>query len=155
MTLLISACNSGTPSPSTPTFTAEPIITATAIPVLSSPVLVDAFAVLERFLADLGPRESATEEELAAANYMAERFGKLGYEIVIQPFAVKEISLGARGLTLDTPQPSEFVALPMANSGLGDVSGALTDVGLALPGDIPEGGLEATIAFARRGGITF
>ena len=88
LTLLISACNAGTPSPSTPTFTAEPIITATATPVLSSPVLVDAFAVLERFLADLGPRESATEEELAAANYMAERFGKLGYETVIQPFAV-------------------------------------------------------------------
>ncbi|MQF94426.1 MAG: M28 family peptidase, partial [SAR202 cluster bacterium] len=155
LTLLFSACNAGTPSLSTPAFTAEPIITATATPVLSSPVLVDAFAVLERFLVDLGPRKSATEGELAAEKYMAEHFGKLGHETAIQPFTVKEISLDGRGLTLDTPQPKEFVALPMANSGLRDVSGVLTDVGLALPGDIPEGGLEEMIAFARRGGIIF
>ena len=48
----------------------------------------------------------------------------------------------------------EFAAAALDESGLGDVSGILTPVGLAMPGDIPEVGLEGRIAFAKRGVIT-
>lgn len=116
---------------------------------------VDAFTVLEDLLADLGPRESATEQELGAAKYLESRFRELGYATEVQTFDVEDISLTGKGLTLDTPQPSEFTALPMGKSGLGDVSGVLTPVGLAMLDHIPESGLEGQIAVAKRGIITF
>ena len=59
------------------------------------------------------------------------------------------------GLLLNTSEPAEFRALPLDQSGLGDVTGILTPVGLAMPEDIPEAGLEGRIAFAQRGIITF
>jgi len=58
-------------------------------------------------------------------------------------------------LTLNTPQRREFVAVPMSQSGLGDVSGILTHVGLATLGEIPDGGLQGRIALAKRGIIRF
>jgi len=69
---------------------------------------------------------------------------------------VEDVVLAGKGLTLstqDSPDPREFAAMPLAGSGLGDVSGVLTPVGLALPGDIPDSGLEDSIALAKRGAI--
>ncbi len=115
----------------------------------------DAFAVLEDFLEELGPRESATEQELAAAHYLESRMRELGYATELQTFTVEDLSLAGMGLTLDTPQPREFAAVPMVSTGLGDVSGVLTPVGLAMPGDIPESSLQGRIALAKRGIITY
>ena len=56
---------------------------------------------------------------------------------------------------MNTLELMEFEALPLDKTGLGDVSGILTPVGLAMPEDIPEGGLEGRIALAERGIITF
>ena len=111
--------------------------------------------MLEEFLEALGPRASATEQELAAAIYLHSRFQELGYAAELQEFTVEDISLDGMGLTLDTPQPREFTALPLTGAGLGDVSGILTPVGLAMPGDIPDAGLDGRIALAKRGVITF
>ena len=116
---------------------------------------VDAFAVLEEFLEELGARASATEQELAAAQFLQSRFRALGFATELQTFTVEDMSLSGSGLTLNTPQPSEFAASPMGNSGLGSVSGALTPVGLAMPGDLPDAGLEGQIALAKRGILTF
>ena len=106
---------------------------------------VDAFAVLREFLEELGPRESATEQELAAAQYLQSRFQEFGYATELQTFTVEDISLAGLGLTINTPQPSEFTALPLIRTGLGQVSGVVTPVGLAMPGDLPDGGLEGRI----------
>ena len=111
--------------------------------------------MLEEFLEVLGPRASATEQELAAAIYLHSRFQELGYAAELQEFTVEKISLDGLGLTLDTPQPRQFTALPLTGAGLGDVSGVLTPVGLAMPGDIPDAGLDGRIALAKRGVITF
>ncbi len=111
--------------------------------------------MLEEFLEALGPRASATEQELAAAIYLHSRFQELGYAAELQEFTVEKISLDGLGLTLDTPQPRQFTALPLTGAGLGDVSGILTPVGLAMPGDIPDAGLDGRIALAKRGVITF
>ena len=148
------------PAPSTaveptPTFLAEAAPTSTPRPVDLVVAQVDAFAVLEEFLLELGPRESATEQELTAARYLQSRFQELGYATQLQTFTVEDISLAGLGLTLDTPQPKEFTAFPLAGSGLGQVSGVLTPVGLAMPGDLPGAGLEGRIALAKRGVITF
>lgn len=143
-----------TPEPA-PTFTAAPTPTSAPRPVdLASPA-VDAFAVLEEILQELGPRESATDQELAAARYLQSRLQALGYATELQTFTVEGLSLAGLGLTLDTPESREFTALPLIRTGLGDVAGVLTPVGLAMPEDIPDAGLEGRIALAERGIITF
>ena len=163
--VLALACTSATATPaptplSTPGPTAEPTPTATPEPEqlrLTALELVsaEAFAVLEQFLEDLGPRESATAQESAAADYLQERFKESGYETEIQRFTVEDFVLAGMGLKLRLPDLEEFDALPLERSGLGDVSGLLTPVGLAMPGDLPDGGLEGRIALARRGVVTF
>ena len=104
---------------------------------------------------ELGPRESAIDQGSAAARYLQTKLQDLGYETEIQQFIVEHVSLAGTGLTLITPQPMEFAASALDESTLGDVSGILTPVGLAMPGDIPEVGLEGRIAFAKWGAITF
>ena len=115
----------------------------------------DAFADSEKFLEELGSRESATAQEAVAAEYLQDRFQESGYETEIQRFTIEDLALAGMGLRLELPDPEEFAALPLERSGLGDVSGILTPVGLAMPGDLPDGGLEGRIAFAKRGVITF
>ena len=68
---------------------------------------------------------------------------------------MEHASLRGMGLTLITPQPMEFADSVLDELGLGDVSGILTAVGLAMPGNIPEVGLKGRIAFTKRGVITF
>jgi len=53
------------------------------------------------------------------------------------------------------PQRREFVAVPMSQSGLGDVSGILAPVRLATLDEIPASGLEGLIALAKHGVIHF
>ena len=110
---------------------------------------------LEDVLEKLGPRESATAQEAAAALYLQEKLQGLGYATEIQEFPVINHSLEGLGLTLTTPQFREIVAVPMSQSGLGDVSGILTHVGLATLDEIPDGGLKGRIALAERGAIRF
>ncbi|MCH9016937.1 MAG: M28 family peptidase [Chloroflexi bacterium] len=144
------------PTPAvTPTPGVMPASTSTPEPVDPEPAATEAFTVLTEFLEELGPRESATDQELAAARYLQTRFQDLGYATEIQSFTVEQLSLAGLGLTLNTPEQMEFTALPLVETGLGDASGILTPVGLAMSGDIPDAGLEGRIALAKRGTITF
>ena len=163
--VLAAACTSTTVTPEPtpvptppPTVAPSPTVTPehgqaglTALDLASA----DAFAELEKFLEELGPRESATAQEAVAAEYLQDRFQESGYETEIQRFTIENLALAGMGLRLELPDPEEFAALPLERSGLGDVSGILTPVGLAMPGDLPDGGLEGRIAFAKRGVITF
>ena len=163
--VLAAACTSATVTPEpTPVPTPEPTVAPsptvtpehgqaglTALDLASA----DAFAELEKFLEELGPRESAPAQEAVAAEYLQDRFQESGYETEIQRFTIEDLALAGMGLRLELPAPEEFAALPLERSGLGDVSGILTPVGLAMPGDLPDGGLEGRIAFAKRGVITF
>ena len=140
------ACSSATPTPpptSTPepTPTLAPNPTSTPVPLVVDTEVLDlastrAFVILEEILEELGPRESATAQESAAAMYLQTKLQDLGYETEIQQFIVEHVSLAGMGLTLITPQSMEFAASALDESGLGDVSGILTPVGLATPGDI-------------------
>ena len=171
LALAVACSASGTPTPapaatSAPTPSFAPTPTPTTAPTTTpAPVAMDAsvldaatqetFAVLEELLEELGPRESATDQEAAAARYLHAKFQEFGYAAQIQEFIVENLSLAGMGLTLNTAEPAEFRALPLGQSGLGDVTGIFTPVGLAMPEDIPEAGLEGRIAFAQRGIITF
>ena len=171
LALAVACSASGTPTPApaatsapTPSFSPTPtpttVATTTPIPVAMDASVLDAatqetFAVLEELLEELGPRESATDQEAAAARYLQAKFQEFGYGTQIQEFIVEDLSLAGMGLVLNRAEPAEFRALPLDQSGLGDVTGILTPVGLAMPEDIPEAGLEGRIAFAQRGIITF
>ncbi|HZA23702.1 MAG TPA: M20/M25/M40 family metallo-hydrolase, partial [Dehalococcoidia bacterium] len=105
----------------------------------------------------LGPRESATEEEKEAAEYLASQFADLGYSVEMQPFSVEKLSPEQSGLTLhlDIPGSEKIEVLPLSGSSFGEASGALVSVGLGRTEDIPAEGLEGTIALIERGEITF
>ena len=65
----------------------------------------------------MGPRESPTDEEAAAAQYLKSAFEELVYDTEIQQFIVEDLDLAGMGLTLNTPEPMEFMALPLDNTG--------------------------------------
>ena len=109
----------------------------------------------ERLVRELSPRESATEQELKAAEFLANEFGELGYSTDIQPFDVERISPESSSLTIanGTQEPIEVV--PLTGSGWGTGAGLLVDVGQARDGDLPEESLDGKVALVQRGEITF
>jgi len=110
---LLLACSSAA---ATPVPTIAPSLEPTSTPApkleaesgLSEPdaATTDSMLALEDFLEKLGPRESATAQESAAARYLQEKLQNLGYATHIQEFPVIDHSLQGLGLTLNTPQPN-------------------------------------------------
>ena len=96
-----------------------------------APASGEVFAVLETLLEELGPRQSATGQELRAAEYLKERFEEIGYEAQIRPFTFRRASREKSGITIDSPAPQELYAFPLPGTGTGSLSGALLPVGLA------------------------
>ena len=114
----------------------------------------ETFAFLERLTLEHSPRESATDAELAAAQFFKSRFEELGYEARLQDFTVGPLPKSE--LTISSGSESEEVwSYPMGMSHEGDASGVLRFVGKAFEEDIPEEGLEGQIALIERGEITF
>ena len=96
----------------------------------------ETFAVLEAFLRELGPRESATGEELGAAEYLLERYEETGYSVELQPFTIERVSEENSGLAIESPVAEEIGAIPLTLTGIGAVSGPLVSVGLARTEDL-------------------
>ena len=141
-----------TPSPTpAPTVTAIPSPTVTPVP----SALSDAtFAFLERLTLEYSPRESATDAELAAAQFLKSRFDELGYATRLQEFTVGPIPKSELTITSGS-EPEEVWSYPMGMSHEGVSPGVLRFIGKAFEEDIPEEGLEGQIALIERGEITF
>ena len=110
---------------------------------------------LSELVRELGPRESATEQELKAAEYLMARFKELGYSPELQEFEQKSHTAS---LTINVPQGTEGEAIrssPLDGSVSGEVSGPLAFVGLAGAGDVPSEGVNGKVALIERGEITF
>ena len=152
-----------TPSPiplPTPTATPEP--TATPVSVFdlglvdeAAPIAKDAFERLQMLTADVSPRASATEEELAAAQYLVGEFEAMGYVVSLQPFSFEILSTDQPALTVDSPSFTEFESFPLTQSGIGQATGTLVFVDQGLEGDMPIEGLDGKVALIQRGVITF
>ena len=106
---------------------------------------------------DLSPRESATEEELTAAEFLLAEFQGMGYGAELQPFTVELLSTETPilSITTTTAESMDVQAIPMGLSGTGRVSGPVADAGSAFAEDIPEEGLAGKVALIRRGSIMF
>ena len=89
----------------------------------------------------LGPRQSATAEEEAAAEYLASQFAEHGFSVQVQPFTVRSFSQDDSGLFLTQGDLGKIEVELIRGASSGDVAGQLVSVGLARPEDIPESGL--------------
>ena len=148
-----------------PSLTFTPLPTATSLPSPAptsapTPATADsladvAFDHLVNLLDEFGPRESATQEELEAAEYLAARFESFGYTTRLQPFTIESVSKESSSMVVTAPNAEEFEVVPLLRSAAADVSGDLVSVGLATKDDVPEDGLDGMVALAERGVITF
>ncbi len=148
-----------TPAPRvepSPTPSAAPVPTAVPETTDTNPEISrfadETWAFLERFTEEMSPRESATDEEEAAAEYLAKELESLGYEVETQPFTFDRM---APERSLQLPDGETMIGIPLRMSGLGTISGSLVHVGLAKDEDIPAGGLAGRIALIQRGEILF
>jgi aminopeptidase YwaD len=143
--------------------TAAPSSTTTpplaSVPSAEGTLTEQAFTYVTVLSEVLGPRESATAQELAAAEYLASQFESFGYSVTLQTFQVQRLSRDKSGLVLEQPGPEKvpekIEVVPLAGSASAEVSGVLVPVGLARSQDLPESGLEGKIALVKRGIITF
>ena len=140
-----------TPSPTTaPSATA--VREATEVDSEVARFAGETWAFLQRLTDEMSPRESATDEEEAAAEYLRQELESLGYEVGLQPFTFERMA-PERALRL--PDGEALIGIPLRMSGLGTVSGPLVHVGLAKEEDIPDEGLTGRIALIQRGEIMF
>ena len=111
--------------------------------------------LLTDLTADYSPRESGTDGESAAAEFIALQMENRGYNVEFQSVEVEYIPWSEEFVSLIGDGRRDLRAVPMAMSGLGDVTAPLVSVGKAFEEDIPDEGLYGIIALIERGQITF
>ena len=182
LALLAAACGSSPPDPTatpaptatpsaappadtpTPTATPTPSATSTAAAVIdtdeaSGPYDVErlgdrAYDFLTAFTNDLSPRASGTDEERVAADFLTKVFEELGYDTSVQEFSF-EVAGASATLSSGEDEPRQVPAVRMYLTAIGEATGDLAHVDLALEKDIPSEGLDGKIALVRRGDIRF
>lgn len=150
-----------TPVPE-PTPTVAPTVTAvveTATPFLPNAeverLAEKGMELLTRFTEEYSPRQSGTDGERAAAEFIGEYLEDLGYRVEYQPVEVEHIPWGDEFVSLVGEGRPELRAIPLSMTGMGDVTGPLVWVGKAFNDEFPEEGLDGAIALIERGEITF
>lgn len=136
---------------------ATPTAAASAPPAGAPEVSALAQEAMDRLTAlteQMSPRASATDQEKAAADYLAAQFQALGYEARLEPFTV-ELTSGMLSVVPSRPETQNVDVLPLSRSGLGDATGEVVFVGRAMEGDVPSEGLQGKVALIERGTITF
>ena len=151
----------GTPTPTATT----PIPTATPIPApgveIPTPVsfipnLGDiAFGYVDTMVSQYGERDSASDGELAAAEFISAELESFGYDPEIQSFDLQVIDDSQPWLRVTSDGDREVDALFMFRTGFGEVEGALVHAGLGLEDDFPKEGLDGAIALIERGETDF
>lgn len=101
----------------------------------------------------LGPRTSGTEQERAAAEYMAEIFSSLGYDVDIQEFTYTTRAEIAR---IDTADGYSNIAFRFTGSSNDAIDGVLAEVpGIGTADDFASVDVAGKIAILNRGAIEF
>ena len=113
------------------------------------------WAFLQMLTNELSPRESATEEERVAADFLVSELEALGLEPVLQPFTVEVLDRDVPVLAIDGPEELDLGGIPLRLSAEGRVTASVVDVGLAFPEDVDAERLRGKIALIGRGTLTF
>ncbi len=144
------------PSPTSPPSRLAPPATPSPTPVVALPHLAEvAFEYVKTLVEDLGSRESATDLELAAAEFISAELEAMGYEVDSQDFLVNKFSRDRPWLIITSPDEEVLESNFLGLTGTAEVVASLVSVGLGYEEDFPEGGLEGKIALIRRGEFTF
>ena len=122
---------------------------------MTSELADQAWTFLTMFTDEYSPRESGTDEERVAAEFLLGEFRKLGFAAELQLFEIEYLSQDAPRLSLNSPEERKITGIPMAFTGMGEATGFLADAGRAFPDEIPPGGLAGKIALIERGEIAF
>lgn len=131
-------------------------VSGTADAAATSARLAEAgLAYLTAFTERFSPRESGTDEERAAAEFLADEMRRLGYEVAEQPLTAALIDWDIEPVSIVAPEARALRSRPLEMSGSGDIAAPLAYAGKALQSDIPAEGLAGSIALIERGGITF
>ena len=138
-----------------PTQTPLPRPTATPRPAPPSVLADEVFETLQELTEEYSPRESATDEELEAAQHLQGRLSELGYETSIQEFGVTLPNAMVELVLPTGDAPESPRSVPIMPSVHGIATGLLTYVERAFEDDIPSEGLDGKIALIERGDITF
>ena len=113
------------------------------------------WAFLQLLTTEFSPRESATDEERVAADFLVSELEALGLEPYLQPFTVEVLDRDVHVLAIDGPEQTDMGGIPLRLSAEGRVTGALVDAGLAFPEDVDAERLRGKIALIGRGTLTF
>ena len=113
------------------------------------------WAFLQMLTNELSPRESATEEERVAADFLVSELEALGLQPVLQPFTVEVLDRDVPVLAIDGPEEHDLGGIPLRLSAEGRVTASVVDVGLAFPEDVDAERLRGKIALIGRGTLTF
>ena len=138
-----------------PTQTPLPRPTVAPAPAPPSVLADEVFETLQQLTEEYSPRESATDEEMVAAEHLRGRLSDLGYETSIQEFSVTLPNAMVELVLPTGDAPESPRSFPIQPSIHGIATGLLTYVERAFEDDIPADGLEGRIALIERGDITF
>jgi aminopeptidase YwaD len=134
-----------------------PSVARAAVPVLANETAPafsgDAAHAHVRALSEsIGSRVAGTENQLRAAEYLAEQLRSYGYETRLQPFSVS--SYDDRGSSVTVGDQSLAAATLQYSVG-GDVVAEVVDAGLGRPGELAGAGVAGKIALIERGELRF
>ncbi|MBM4416624.1 MAG: M28 family peptidase, partial [Chloroflexi bacterium] len=117
------------------------------------PEAARAFAHIERLAGDIGTRAATTDGERRAADYIRGQLEAASYRATLEPFEVNVTLRGTAGVTL--AGGSDVIAVPLAGSPSGRVSGPIVTAGLGRPQDYAGVSTRGAIAVVSRGETTF
>lgn len=143
-----------TPTP-TPTSTPEPTAAPApfGVPALSDPDVDRAYEDMRALVVDIGIRPAGTEEERAAAEYIATQLRDAGYVVALEEFETTyrrdHSNVAAAG------EGPSMQALALAGSRNGTATGALVHAGLGSPEAFRDADVDGSIALLDRGLIPF
>ena len=114
----------------------------------------EVYALLEELIAELGPRASASEEELRAAEFLKERYEGMGYQTEIQPFVFTRFDFARwaktggenANVTVESHTEMKFSGLPLTPSPNDAAAfGPLKTLDLSESDELPMAGLEGRV----------
>lgn len=150
------------PATAAPTMAPTPVTMLAPVAATDAPADASVSALAEDAWANLvelteahSSRESATGQELAAAEYLVGRFESMGYSAEVRPFEFEFMRRNAAVLVLTSPVGQEIRGSPIALSARGQASGVLVDVGGAFAEEVTTEGVRGKIVLVQRGTITF
>ena len=131
---------------------------ATVMPDPSGPEVPEfdfnvALDYLTRLVEEIGPRATGTNQERAAAAWIAGEFENLGYEVEIQEFSYRARASSSR---IDLPGNINIYGFRFPNSGRQEATGALVNVpGVGEEADFASVDVDGKVAVVDRGLIEF